>query len=763
MTTVDQRSQQTETSSTAGSSSNRPSAGKAATQSVRWGLVTVVASLLGALIPLLTNPRFYFYDDTEAGAYGIWFEIGKQLRAGQWPLFSDNGWAAGNYAAEGQWGIWNPLIMAVGLLASVATSAVVFTTILKIVLLMILAGGTFLLARHYGASPAWAAVGGVATPLAGFTVYMDAPSWVTGLMVFALLPWTWWGLRRTIFGRRNPVFGLVFGYLLITIGYVHGTIMLVAVFLGLLVEIFMRRRRDGALSLLFCGVILGLVAVTVYLPGVLTASVTVRGTGIGNSGFLGTDLTGLASSAMGSSLPQINGWWGAFSPVPILYIAWFLPLAALISGRKVGAAWRELSAILVVGIISLMLTLAPSDMGPLRFPVRLMPYVALTVIVLVCVMISRFGVETFSKARTATILAIFSAGAYLAWSQNPKIVRIHFIFAALALVGILAVVAILYGRSRLHGWDRLRVFRPEPVAAVVMILVSLATAGGQRHYFPAAPLPDFGFPDAKAAYEKPLTGSQGMAFIVGEPNKLGPDIWKETLASNAWYLSDAQVQNLYSPIMFAKYSDDLCMTSHGWTCPAAADKLFSIDPATGKRIVDLIAVDTVQILRDPGDAGGVALHQRRVPKGWHEIASTPNAITWVRDAPLRDTGEPVWTSGGTRVSTVSDSSQQLVFRVDQVGSNGGQVALSRLAWPGYKADGATLADPLRGYLLTVNIPANSLGKDIVVSFEPPAWNVLVSLIILAGLLGAAWSGVAVKRNRSMTSTAAEIRSGDSDE
>ena len=74
-----------------------------------WLAATVGATLLGSLIPLITNNRFYHYDDTQAGAFGIWFEIGTKLSAGEWPLFSDSAWGAGNYAAEGQWGIWNPV------------------------------------------------------------------------------------------------------------------------------------------------------------------------------------------------------------------------------------------------------------------------------------------------------------------------------------------------------------------------------------------------------------------------------------------------------------------------------------------------------------------------------------------------------------------------------------------------------------------------------------------------------------------------------
>lgn len=702
-------------------------------ETLLWGVLAVTAAFVGSLIPLIGNPRFYFYDDTQAGAYGIWVQIGENLRSGQWWLFSDEAWAAGNYAAEGQWGLWNPMIMLIGLLSTVITDGVLFSTILKITLMMFLALGSFLLALSYRASGPWAAVAGVAVTLTGFTTYFDGSSWVTGLMVFALLPWAWWGLRRLVTESRNPAPALIFSYLLITVGYVHGTIMLVVVFLALLIEVFLRRTPGRAIPLIVSGVILGMVALTVYLPGVLTAEVTARASAIGNSGFLGTDLTGLASSAVGSALPQVSGWWGAFAPVPVLYIAWFLPLAALISGKRIRGAWPALAGLVAVGIISLMLTLAPSDLGPLRFPIRLVPYVSLTALILLAVLLSRFRVGKATPGRITGVFVLYAAGIYLAWSQNPSIGRIHFVLGAVATVGLICILAVLYAPHPLVRDFGVR------AAATGIILVSLVTAVGQKHYFPAAPLPDFQFPESPDAYDQPLTDAKGMTFVVGEPDQLGPAIWEDTLASNAWYLSDVPTHNLYSPIMFARYSEDLCMTSHGWTCQNAADKLFTVDAETGRLLVDLLSIDTVQILRNAADTTGEGLEARIVPEGWKEVERTGDFVTWVRDEPLENNGEAVWATPGTRVSTVSDRSQELVLHVDQVPAGGAKVVTSRLAWPGYEAEGASIADPLRGYLLTVDVPAGSEGQDIRITFEPPAWPVLVVLIYAAIGLGMAWS------------------------
>ena len=70
-----------------------------------WAAAAALAVLVGALLPLLGDGRFYFADDTQAGAYGIWYELGERLRAGTLPLLEVSTWQAGNVLAEGQWGV----------------------------------------------------------------------------------------------------------------------------------------------------------------------------------------------------------------------------------------------------------------------------------------------------------------------------------------------------------------------------------------------------------------------------------------------------------------------------------------------------------------------------------------------------------------------------------------------------------------------------------------------------------------------------------
>ncbi len=157
-------------------------------RSLAWALAAAVVVLVAAAIPLYYLDRYYFYGDTQVGSFGQWYRFGEMLRDGHWPLLDLQAWRAGNNVAEGQLGLFNPLVMAISLGASVTPNAVLYATGVKLGTLLLAAMGTFLLARSYRLRPPVAFVAAIAVPAGGTTQYLDSPSWMTGLMVWALLP-----------------------------------------------------------------------------------------------------------------------------------------------------------------------------------------------------------------------------------------------------------------------------------------------------------------------------------------------------------------------------------------------------------------------------------------------------------------------------------------------------------------------------------------------------------------------------------------------
>ena len=134
----------------------------------------------------------------------------------------------------------------------------------------------------------------------------------------------------------NPVTVLVLGYLLVTVGYVYGTIMLIVVLLACLVDAWLARDRTAALKVLGVGALLGLVAVTVYLPGVLTSSVTARSQEFRFGGkFTTSPLALFAGVLPTSSVPGTSEHLE-----PYAYLVWFLPVVAWLDWRRFRAGWR---------------------------------------------------------------------------------------------------------------------------------------------------------------------------------------------------------------------------------------------------------------------------------------------------------------------------------------------------------------------------------------------------------------------------------------
>jgi hypothetical protein len=116
-------------------------------------------------------------------------------------------------------------------------------------------------------------VGGILVGLSGQSVIFDWPSWATGQMATALLPWAWWLTRRAMRGR-NPLPALVACYLIVSIGYVYAALYLAVVILACLVDAGVARDRNALLRTLGVGAFSALIVVTVFLPGVRTAPST---------------------------------------------------------------------------------------------------------------------------------------------------------------------------------------------------------------------------------------------------------------------------------------------------------------------------------------------------------------------------------------------------------------------------------------------------------------------------------------------------------
>ncbi|MFD4959967.1 hypothetical protein [Microbacterium sp. NPDC058389] len=687
-----------------------------------WYLLSVAAVLLMALARIVREPRFFFWDDTQLGAFGQWYGLGTRILAGDLTILAPGAWQGGNYLAEGQWGIWNPVVWVIAVFTHVFDGATATVTVVKLLFLVLLCTGAYLLAREYGAAPWWAAVAGFTATAGGQTIFMDAPSWVTGLQNVALFALTWWALKRHVDRGRSPVPFFALSYVLIAFGYVFGAIELAVLLIVVLVEKIIRRSRAEIVRVLVLGAFAGFATVFVYLPGLLTSPVTVRsGSAILNDQFLNMDVGDLLTSPIATGTSSVRGYWGDLVPVPLQYVTWLLPVFILIA-----TGWRrslrELAIPLAVLVITTAFVIGPSVLGPLRYPARMMPYVVLCVAVVFAVVATNGWNSRPSRRRVLIAVGATIAAGWLSWAAQPS----SWLWVCIGvLVQSAAIVVVGYAGARGGRDVGMR-------AAAWTLVASLLVLVPQIYRYPSSPLGNFNVPSSVTAMHDVGSDMDDGIFTVGDVYSLQqhPDAYDESLLANLWYLTKKDAASVYTVLPFTTYAAELCVDIRGKTCPEALDALFE---DREHPLADDMALNTVVVIKGDG------LEDRpKAPEGW---TVTDSEYVWVlhRDEPVDRAGGVARASEGTSVTVLDRDDTSVRFTVDEVAASGGQVIFSRLAWPGYTVDGAELGDPARDFLLTVDVTAEDVGKVVTVTFRPPGWGIELTSVILAGLLAVAWT------------------------
>jgi hypothetical protein len=693
-----------------------------------------VVTVLVAMAVLLVSDRHYFwYGDTPAAYFGWWYQLGDLVRHGAWTTLDPHAWRAGNLAAEGQWGLWSPLSIGVGLLATVVPDMVLLTTLVKLALVVGAVIGVYLLARSYDAPPAAAYVAGVLAPMGGMTQYLDLPSWLAAETIWALFPWVWWSLRRTMLRGANPWPALLAGYLLVTVGYVYGTIMLIVAIGACLLDCLVTRDRPAAIRVLGAGLLLGLVAITVYLPGVLTLSSTARAEEYGRSPekFTTDPLTLLTAILPTGTAPTPD------TPLaPYVYLAWLLPALLWLEWSRLRRSWRPLAGLVAFTLVTTAFVDGPDKVGPLRYPLRLQPFLVLALAVLLVVAWSRLGPARPSRLRLGLSLGWVLLAAV--WSVARVSSEWRAQVCSVALVGASLVGLWWLVRAGRTAWLA-------PVAGVATV----AALAVQHAFFPTPPSPQRNAPGELAAYDGLYPDAVGDLLQVGATDHLvqaDPAAARQLPIGSAWYLTGLSAQNTYTAVSEAAYKARYCIYYQGDTCPELLHTLFSVEPVTGRQRVDLLGVSSLLLIR----ADFPARRLDHPPPGWHVVQRTPYAVLWTRDTSVPGAGHVVWASPGTTVSAVTAGATRTTFHVDRVSPSGGTVVLSLLDWPGYSTSVGSLTHPVDGYLVTVHVPPSAEGRAVDVAFRPPGWTVELAAWLLAVAAGVAWSvgaAVAVRRSR----------------
>lgn len=700
----------------------RPPAGVSRRTDLRALAIITVVTAFTAMVPVLRNRIFYYWDDSAALFLPTWRLFGEALKTGQIPLLRDDMWLAGDWIGEAQLGLFNPVVWVNALMTAYVPDLAVSAILIKTEFLVILATGVYLLAREYGARPVPSIALAVALPFSGYTLYWDAANWLASLIGFAMLPHVWWTLRRFARGRLHPLVPIAMVFLGITSGSPYGALGVVVVLVAVVAERLVLRDRSSLVRLGVIGLAAGGFAALVFLPLLGIRAVGFRGgSGVTNDNVLVPGLGQLLNLSAPSYVAPLKSF-ASPSSTPITYLAWFVAPMLPWLRWSVLRAWRPLAGIFVFGGIFLAFALGPSNLWLFRWPARLIEYVFLAVCVVFALLLSAVPRIELSRPRLLASGAIVLVGTYFAWAAAPTVPGRHLV--ALLVTGAL-VAALLW------VWAN----RPRLTAAV-MVLGTVLVLGLQVIWVPAnLTLTGWNYPHNVAQLHTTWADrADGNTFTVGSAYAMPYSVknqkamWRETVFSNIGHAGGLKNLNSYSGMGNLAFQNALCMDALGMVCPEAYERIFTPDPSTGVPLADLFRLTSVVVVDDYVPDGWAP------PAGWTVSGHGTYTTTLRRVQPLPATDARV--SWAAPTVTVTDD-RRLDGRHEQFRyQGGGRVILSTLAWPGWRATVGGQEIPVTlgpAGLVQLDLPQRSDAATVELSFWPSGLSLgLVGLVF--GLL-----------------------------
>jgi hypothetical protein len=682
--------------------------------------------LVGYLLILVQNRTFFLQDDSESGAIPNWLYIGDRLHQGSLPILSPDSWMAGNWTVEGQNSLWNPVQLAIYYVAPMVNRLDLYAAGVKGCFAILLALGVYRVALAYGARPVWAAVVGAAMPFSGWVLYYDSATWVTSLFGLAWMTHAWASGVRYARGQSGPIPVFVFTYLTLSIGYVHSAIGIALISACVLVGEGLRSRSwvpaakvaAVATAAALCGLI-------TFLPGFLTSSVTWRVIGTAtNTNLFTAPWSESLNAAIPVALPAIRGFSGSeVQKAPVSYIAWFvLPVLAFVDWGRARRLVRELSGLLMLLVVMFIVTAGPSQLGPVRWPARMLPLLSVTVLVLIGVLLSRMvSLSAWrSKAVIAVVLVVISV--LRSASALPKGIGAFALWGLALLIASILVIAL----GRRFG------VTPAAVAVLVSILAVVWVQVGQ---FPSnLGVSQWHMPVSRSAAKANFPRYQGVTLQLGQRAPVttlaeAQATWRSLVIGNYARTLGLDYVNSYTAVGHQRFSSLLCMRWEGGTCSNAEKDLFAVDPTTGLTYADLMGLDRVVLTKNSFPNARAA----GAPPGWYFV-NRPDPLAWILERTTARQVRPgrVVASPGVMVTQVAPS-RDTAESMTVSSTSGGPVVFSRLLWPGYTAtlDGRPVpVGSVRGVFVTVSVPAGTEAARLSLSFRPPGMTLGLVLAAL---------------------------------
>jgi hypothetical protein len=543
-------------------------------------------------------------------------------------------------------------------------------------------------------------------------------------MAFAYAPWVWVAFRRALRGVGSPFWAFLAGVLAVLNGNPYGTLAVITIGGALVVEGLVARAWGGVLRLALVGIAVAAFLPLVYLPLLESSDLAVRSAGalFENSGKLRPTAGDLLAASSPLHNPPIKAITGPML-VPATFLAWFvLPLLPWLRWGVLRRRGRELVGLGVITAVYLALTLGPSKLWLFRWPLRVIEYFYLGVLVVFAVLLSQGLARTSLRPRMVGTGMILATLGWLTWSQDPSALRRAAIGTAVvaALTVVALAVHLVVRRTALVSLVAIG-----GVGAVLALQVGVIgeNASSRVWHVPSdvSALQDT-FADREGrvmqfADLKPLQNKGQVARLERQ--------WDTYLPGSMYHPAGVEAVNNYTGMGFVPFGKNFCMEYDGLTQPCGYRNLWKVGGSGQPALADLMKLDTIVV--QPSLAKGVTPGE-----GWTQESADDQVIVLRHDGAQPYAGSELsWVSDGVEVdgpTTRSDLHESL----DVVSAEeGGELVFSMLAWPGWSADldGKPLSVTRSDIgLLTVTLPAGASGT-VDLTYRPPG--------LATGLLGAA--------------------------
>ncbi|MDQ3164954.1 MAG: hypothetical protein M3Q17_02155 [Actinomycetota bacterium] len=708
----------------------------------RWVGVSLVG--LGVAIGLvrLVEPRFFLSGDKQAMFLPAMRDIGRRLLDGEFPVIDPDLAAAGNYALNLQYGLYDPFQLLLAMALSRIDNLLLAATLWSVTLLAVLCAGMCALLLRLRVPGWWAAAGAVGVALAGYTLYQLAPSWISAMGSLVWIPW-WW---RSWYGRRGSRWSLaglaVFGYLLVATGWPFTWLAVAFIGIGLVAEEVLRRPRDrGAdesrlwlrslVSRVLAALGGALAGATVAVPMLMAYEYTVRTTAIADDGRWRPNFADLLSVASPTHSMYVTVP-GESPGAPVFFVGWFI--AVLVWGVAWSRDTWRVPGVLSAGIatlLSALMTQMPMLLGPLRQGLRNLEGFQLCVVVLVVVAYVHSPAR-WTRGRVVGAVSTAVATGFLAWGQLPTSSPV-LVGAALVLGCVVALVGLFHLVGPGGRWAAMG--RAASLPAGFALVTTVLLTGWVVHTYPYPAGYNHGLTDPAPTAGPGVVGGVPTLTLFDddvESIEVRQQLYRNGIGYGFTRLSESyRPLNGVSSVGQRFFNERLCIGWYGDGCPAVAERLTETEPTTGRTWIDLLGVEQVQVAPGPLTRAW----RRAAGPEWELSERVKDVTVYQRIDELPVVGRITEVDGPAAVSPLDLQNAQQSYRVD-AGDTETRLVFRDIYFPGYTATlgGVPLdVDPVADVFVSVVIPAGLFG-ELVVSYTPAGGGLRLGLWIVGGLV-----------------------------